>query len=65
MLGAFVDEPSAGRAAGLRRVICSGEALPPALAARAHERLGAGLHNLYGPTEASGGCDVLGVCAGL
>jgi amino acid adenylation domain-containing protein/non-ribosomal peptide synthase protein (TIGR01720 family) len=53
MLGAFAGEPGAGRGGSLRRVVCSGEALPAGLAARAHERLGAGLHNLYGPTEAS------------
>ncbi|MBB5857894.1 non-ribosomal peptide synthase/polyketide synthase [Amycolatopsis umgeniensis] len=34
---------------GLRRVICSGEALPSELAAR----VDVPLHNLYGPTEAS------------
>ncbi|MEU3626069.1 non-ribosomal peptide synthetase [Amycolatopsis coloradensis] len=34
---------------GVRRVLCSGEALPPELAAR----VGVPLHNLYGPTEAS------------
>ncbi|MFE0627637.1 non-ribosomal peptide synthase/polyketide synthase [Streptomyces sp. NPDC058864] len=54
MLRAFLDEPAAAACTGLRRVICSGEALPAALAARFHEVLGtAGLHNLYGPTEAS------------
>ncbi|WP_230882206.1 non-ribosomal peptide synthetase [Planomonospora sp. ID91781] len=37
----------------LRRVLCSGEALPPDLADRAAERLGAPVHNLYGPTEAA------------
>ncbi len=40
--------------ASLRRVVCSGEALPAALAARFHERLPeVALHNLYGPTEAA------------
>jgi len=38
---------------GLRRVICSGEALPRDLADRFLERSGAELHNLYGPTEAA------------
>ncbi|HJX28824.1 MAG TPA: condensation domain-containing protein, partial [Thermoanaerobaculia bacterium] len=41
----------------LRRVFCSGEALPRDLQDRLLSRLGArldiGLHNLYGPTEAS------------
>ncbi|MFJ4983661.1 non-ribosomal peptide synthase/polyketide synthase [Streptomyces sp. NPDC088732] len=54
MLRAFLDEPAAAGATGLRRVMCSGEALPASLAARCHEVLGAAeLHNLYGPTEAS------------
>ncbi len=40
--------------AGLRRVICSGEALPPDVADRVHRLLpGVELHNLYGPTEAA------------
>ncbi|MFI8194719.1 amino acid adenylation domain-containing protein, partial [Streptomyces sp. NPDC085946] len=53
MLRAFVDEPGAVECAGLRRVLCSGEALPADLAARAQAVLGRKLHNLYGPTEAS------------
>ncbi|MFC8914683.1 amino acid adenylation domain-containing protein [Streptomyces sp. NPDC057116] len=55
MLRAFLDEPSAASVAGtLRRVFCSGEALPPDLAARFHALLpGVELHNLYGPTEAA------------
>ncbi|MFF9603496.1 amino acid adenylation domain-containing protein [Streptomyces sp. NPDC014684] len=55
MLRAFLDEPEAARCAGvLRRVICSGEELAPALAARARELLpDVELHNLYGPTEAA------------
>ncbi|MFI6478622.1 amino acid adenylation domain-containing protein [Nonomuraea sp. NPDC050663] len=52
MLQLFLDEPELP--GGLRRVVCSGEALGPELAARFHERLpGAELHNLYGPTEAA------------
>ncbi|MEI2455272.1 amino acid adenylation domain-containing protein [Lysobacter firmicutimachus] len=40
--------------ASLRRVICSGEALPAALARQCRERLPqARLYNLYGPTEAA------------
>ncbi|WP_432728640.1 amino acid adenylation domain-containing protein [Variovorax sp. W6] len=40
--------------AGLRRVVCSGEALSASLARRCRERLPhASLHNLYGPTEAA------------
>ncbi|WP_405719246.1 non-ribosomal peptide synthase/polyketide synthase [Streptomyces sp. NBC_01537] len=53
MLQAFLDEPTAAQCTGLRRVMCSGEALPAPLADRFHALLTAELHNLYGPTEAS------------
>jgi amino acid adenylation domain-containing protein/FkbM family methyltransferase len=57
MLRTFLEqEPGrlAGRGAGLRRVICSGEALPMDLQRRFFARLpGVELHNLYGPTEAA------------
>ncbi|MFB4309626.1 amino acid adenylation domain-containing protein [Actinomadura sp. GTD37] len=55
MLHAFLEEPEVERCARvLRRVVCSGEELPPALAARFGELLpGVELHNLYGPTEAA------------
>lgn len=53
MLQLFLQEPNAGACRGLRRVICSGEALAPALVERFLERLPVELHNLYGPTEAS------------
>ncbi|MEV4490016.1 amino acid adenylation domain-containing protein [Micromonospora coxensis] len=53
MLGAFLTESDIERCTSLRRVICSGEELPPALAARLHERLTVEVHNLYGPTEAA------------
>ncbi|MEU0518088.1 non-ribosomal peptide synthase/polyketide synthase [Streptosporangium sp. NPDC006007] len=53
MLRAFLEEPGAARCPGLRRVMCSGEALPADLASRLHSVLSAELHNLYGPTEAS------------
>ncbi|MFB9840539.1 AMP-binding protein, partial [Actinoallomurus acaciae] len=53
MLAAFLDEPSAAGCTGLRRVLCSGEALPAPVAERFRATLGAELHNLYGPTEAS------------
>ncbi len=44
----------AGRCADLRRVVCSGEALPFALQERFFAKLpGTELHNLYGPTEAA------------
>ncbi|MBK1783696.1 non-ribosomal peptide synthetase [Prauserella cavernicola] len=51
MLRAFLDEPAARDCTGLRRVLCSGEALPRELAERALATLDAELHNLYGPTE--------------
>ncbi len=50
---AFLDSSGAERCASLRRVIASGEALPPELRSRFHRRLAAELHNLYGPTEAA------------
>ncbi|WP_394827252.1 amino acid adenylation domain-containing protein [Pendulispora albinea] len=53
MLQAFLETPGVSSCRSLRRVICSGEALPSELARRFFERLGAELHNLYGPTEAS------------
>ncbi|SDL05970.1 amino acid adenylation domain-containing protein [Nonomuraea maritima] len=53
MLDALLDEPVLDLPS-VRRVICSGEALPAVLAARLHARLpGVELHNLYGPTEAA------------
>jgi amino acid adenylation domain-containing protein len=53
MLQAFLDEPRAAECTGLRRVLCSGEALPAELRARFHAILATPLYNLYGPTEAS------------
>ncbi|BDB61764.1 non-ribosomal peptide synthetase [Rhodococcus sp. RDE2] len=54
MLAVFVAESAVVECSSLRYVFASGEALPPALAARARALLpGAGLHNLYGPTEAA------------
>ena len=53
MLTEFLREPSAAGCTGLRRVICSGEALPPEAAGEALEVLGTRVDNLYGPTEAS------------
>ncbi|WP_232512596.1 non-ribosomal peptide synthetase [Rhodococcus pyridinivorans] len=54
MLAVFVAEASADELTSLRHVFASGEALPPALAARTRALLSdAGLHNLYGPTEAA------------
>ncbi|MEV7791266.1 amino acid adenylation domain-containing protein [Streptomyces sp. NPDC087512] len=54
MLEVFLAEPEAAHCTGLRRVLCSGEALPAGLRDRFRARLGGvELHNLYGPTEAS------------
>ena len=53
MLAAFLDEPAAAGCTTLRQVICSGEALPPALADRFHAIHPARLDTLYGPTEAA------------
>src|SRR5262249_28341143 len=53
MLDVFLEHPRVGTCKSLRRVICSGEALPHTLQQRFFGRLGAQLHNLYGPTEAS------------
>ncbi|WP_405776078.1 amino acid adenylation domain-containing protein [Streptomyces sp. NBC_00859] len=54
MLDAFLAEPTAGHCVSLRRVVCSGEVLPPPTQRRFFELLpGTELHNLYGPTEAS------------
>ncbi|MBB3121374.1 non-ribosomal peptide synthetase, partial [Massilia violacea] len=54
MLQAFLDSGEAARCGSLKRVLCSGEALPAALARRFLRELpGVQLHNLYGPTEAA------------
>ncbi|WP_440064960.1 non-ribosomal peptide synthetase [Streptosporangium sp. OZ121] len=54
MLALFLEETGIESCHSLKRVICSGEELPPRLAARFFERLpGVELHNLYGPTEAA------------
>ncbi|MBV9108432.1 MAG: amino acid adenylation domain-containing protein, partial [Gemmatimonadetes bacterium] len=55
MLQPFMEAVEAGRCASLRHVVCSGEALPPALVERFHDRFAAPvvLTNLYGPTEAA------------
>ncbi|MFG2078072.1 amino acid adenylation domain-containing protein [Nonomuraea maritima] len=53
MLDAVMEVPDLA-VPSLRRVVCSGEALPSALVARVHQRWpGVEVHNLYGPTEAA------------
>jgi amino acid adenylation domain-containing protein len=55
MLQPFVETVEGGRCASLRHVVCSGEALPPALVERFYDRFAGPvvLTNLYGPTEAA------------
>ncbi|WP_439740574.1 amino acid adenylation domain-containing protein [Bradyrhizobium japonicum] len=54
MLVSFMDAKSVDRCTSLRRVLCSGEALPAASVHRVRRVLPwTGLHNLYGPTEAA------------
>ncbi|EIX9770825.1 TPA: enterobactin non-ribosomal peptide synthetase EntF [Klebsiella pneumoniae] len=56
MLAAFVaslDADSVAACRTLRRVFCSGEALPTELCHEWERLTGAPLHNLYGPTEAA------------
>ncbi|MFL5351286.1 amino acid adenylation domain-containing protein, partial [Archangium sp.] len=55
MLKVFLEEPNLEqRCVSLRRVVCSGEALPVEFQDQCLQRLPhAELHNLYGPTEAA------------
>jgi amino acid adenylation domain-containing protein len=53
MLQVFLREPAAAGCTSLRRVLCSGEALPVDAVQLFGTVLDAELHNLYGPTEAS------------
>ena len=57
MLAAFVaalqDEEAVAACRTLRRVFCSGEALPVDLSRQWQQLTGVALHNLYGPTEAA------------
>ena len=54
MLNAFFEEEDLASFCGsLRRVICSGEALPYTTVERFYATLTCSLHNLYGPTEAA------------
>lgn len=52
LLAMFLAQPSSQACTSLRRILCSGEALPAALAARCKTLLPeVDLQNLYGPTE--------------
>nr|WP_296067740.1 amino acid adenylation domain-containing protein [uncultured Actinoplanes sp.] len=53
MLAAFLADPGLRPCPSLRRIICSGQALPAGLVRRVAAWTPAELHNLYGPTEAS------------
>ncbi|MGY2288771.1 amino acid adenylation domain-containing protein [Pseudomonas sp. SDO5215_S409] len=54
MLDVFLAHGDVSQAAGLVRVMCSGEALPGSVVRRFKQQLpGSGLFNLYGPTEAA------------
>ncbi|MDM3886079.1 AMP-binding protein, partial [Pseudomonas sp. BCRC 81390] len=54
MLQAFMAHEAVERCVSLRRLVCSGEALPAELARQTLQRLPAArLYNLYGPTEAA------------
>ncbi|WP_456015626.1 amino acid adenylation domain-containing protein [Pseudomonas fluorescens] len=54
MLDVFLAHGDVRQAAGLVRVMCSGEALPGSLVRRFKQQLpNSELHNLYGPTEAA------------
>ena len=53
MLQVFLEDPEIEYCTSLKRVICSGEALPSDLRDRFFARSVAELHNLYGPTEAA------------
>lgn len=53
MLDVFLEQADLAPVRSLRRIICIGEPLSPALQEKCLRRLDAELHNLYGPTEAS------------
>lgn len=54
MLQLFLRHGEEAKCASLKRLFCSGEALPLAAVERCHQQLpGVELHNLYGPTEAA------------
>ena len=54
MLQAFVHEPGVQACTSLKRIVCSGEALPLDAQLQVFAKLpAAGLFNLYGPTEAA------------
>jgi amino acid adenylation domain-containing protein len=52
-LRTFLEGPGVAGCSSLRRVLCSGEALTPAVRDEFRRLVDAELHNLYGPTEAA------------
>ena len=53
MLQVFLEAEGVEKCQSIKRVIASGEALPPKLQQRFFQRLDTQLYNLYGPTEAA------------
>ncbi|MCO8170254.1 amino acid adenylation domain-containing protein, partial [Pseudomonas sp. 21LCFQ02] len=54
MLQAFLQDANVGSCSSLKRILCSGEALPVDAQLQVFSKLPqAGLYNLYGPTEAA------------
>ncbi|WP_414542084.1 amino acid adenylation domain-containing protein [Nostoc sp. CCY0012] len=53
MLQVFLEAPGVEKLKSIKRIICSGEALPFALQKHFFNIFDAELHNLYGPTEAA------------
>ncbi len=53
LVAVLIDDDSRARCRGLKRVFCSGEALPAELSRLWQRRTSVELHNLYGPTEAA------------
>lgn len=53
MLAAYLDLVPRPTWSSVARILCSGESLPTAVAARAAALAGAPVHNLYGPAEAA------------
>ncbi|WLH14379.1 non-ribosomal peptide synthase/polyketide synthase [Pseudomonas hefeiensis] len=54
MLQAFLQDPHVAECTSLKRIVCSGEALPVDAQQQVFAKLpNAGLYNLYGPTEAA------------
>ncbi|WP_379129610.1 amino acid adenylation domain-containing protein [Paenibacillus sp. sgz500958] len=53
ILKLFLENPRVSQVKSLKKVFCSGEALPYRLKEQFYTTLAAELHNLYGPTEAA------------